>query len=79
MVLRIRQITMFDTSGVNRLADDPNSEALIAELGSGYFVRFPFTTVGEIIASSSGRAQETTASRVSKALASGGRLHRAAK
>jgi hypothetical protein len=50
----MRKILSFDTSGINRLADDPDSDALIAGLASGYFVRLPFTTASEIIATSSG-------------------------
>ena len=54
-----RKILSPDTSAINRIADDPYSEALIAGLKSGYFMRFPFTTVSEIIATSEGarRAQ----------------------
>jgi hypothetical protein len=48
-----RPILIPDTSAINRLADDPDSEALIAGLKSGYFIRFPFTVVSEIIANSS--------------------------
>jgi hypothetical protein len=39
-----------DTSAINRLADDPDSDALIAGLRSGFFVRLTFTSVGEVIA-----------------------------
>jgi len=49
-----RPIWMPDTSTVNALADDPDGEALIAGLRSGYFVRFPFTTVSEIVATTLG-------------------------
>ena len=49
-----RKIISLDTSAINRLADDPHSEALIAGLIVGYFVRFPFTAVSEIIATSKG-------------------------
>ena len=45
---------MPDTSTVNALADDPDSEALIAGLRTGSFVRFPFTTVSEVVATTSG-------------------------
>lgn len=45
---------MPDTSAINALADDSDSEALIAGLGVGYFVRFPFEAVSEIIATTSG-------------------------
>jgi hypothetical protein len=48
-----RPILIPDTSAINRLADDPDSEALIAGLKSGYFIRFPFTAVAEIVANSS--------------------------
>lgn len=49
-----RPILIPDTSAINRLADDPDSEALICGLKAGYFVRFPFTAVSEIIATTSG-------------------------
>jgi hypothetical protein len=49
-----RKIVSFDTSAINRLADDQDSDALIAGLTAGYFVRSPFTAVSEIIAASSG-------------------------
>jgi len=45
---------MLDTSVVNALADDLDSEAMIAGLQTGYFVRFPFTVVSEAIATTSG-------------------------
>jgi hypothetical protein len=47
-------IWMPDTSAVNRLADEPDSEALIGGLRAAYFVRFPFTVVSEIIANVDG-------------------------
>lgn len=53
-----RKIISFDTSAINRLADDPDSDALVAGLRAGYFIRFPFTAVSEIIATSSGERRE---------------------
>jgi hypothetical protein len=38
-----------DTSALNRLADDPDSDALIAGLRSGFHVRLTFTSVSEVI------------------------------
>jgi hypothetical protein len=58
MILDGRPILIFDTSAVNRLADDSESEALVAGLKSGYFVRFPFTVVSEIIATTSGERRK---------------------
>jgi hypothetical protein len=49
-----RSILMLDTSAVNALADDRDTEAMLAGLQVGYFVRFPFTTVSEVIATTSG-------------------------
>jgi hypothetical protein len=43
-------ILTFDTSGINQLADDPDSEALIAGLRSGFYFRLTFLSVSEIIA-----------------------------
>ena len=45
-----RPIWTPDTSAINRLADDPDSDALIAGLRSGFFVRLTFTSIGEVIA-----------------------------
>jgi hypothetical protein len=53
-----RKIISFDTSAINRVADEPDSDALIAGLTAGYFVRFPFTAVSEIIATSSGERRK---------------------
>jgi hypothetical protein len=53
-----RKVVSFDTSAINRLTDDPDSDALMAGLTAGYFVRFPFTAVSEIIATSSGERRE---------------------
>src|SRR5208282_5671598 len=39
-----------DTSGINWLADDPDSGALVAGLRCGFHVRLTFTSVSEIIA-----------------------------
>jgi hypothetical protein len=44
-------ILTFDTSAVNWLADDPDSDALIAALRSGFHVRLAFTTIAEVAAS----------------------------
>jgi hypothetical protein len=49
-----RPIWMPDTSAINALADDSDSEALIAGLSVGYFVRFPFEAVSEVIATTCG-------------------------
>lgn len=44
-----RPIWTPDTSAINRLADDPHSDALIAGLRSGFHVRLTFTSVSEVI------------------------------
>jgi hypothetical protein len=49
-----RPIWMPDTSAINALADDADGPALIAGLKSDYFVRFPFTIISEIIATTCG-------------------------
>lgn len=43
-------ILTLDTSAINHLADDPESEALIAGLTAGFFVRHSFSSVSEVIA-----------------------------
>src|SRR5437879_3080969 len=68
----IRPIWMPDTSAVNALADDPGSEAFIAGLKSGYFVRFPFTVVSEIIANSSGERRRQLLRLCKRLLSSAG-------
>jgi hypothetical protein len=72
MAFDSRPILMLDASGVNSLADDPHSEAMIAGLKSGYFVRFPFTIVSEIIASSSGERRKQLLRVCRRLLASAG-------
>jgi hypothetical protein len=58
MTADARKILSFDTSAINCLADDHCSDALVAGLTSGCFVRFPFTVFSEIIASSSGERRK---------------------
>src|SRR5271168_639614 len=43
-------ILTLDTSAINHLADDPESEALIAALTAGFYVRHSFSSVSEVIA-----------------------------
>jgi hypothetical protein len=66
-----RKIISFDTSGVNRLADDPDSDVLIAGLTVGYFIRLPFTVVSEIIATSSGERRKRLLTLCRKLLGAG--------
>ena len=66
-----RKIISFDTSGVNRLADDPDSDALIAGFTVGYFIRLPFTVVSEIIATSSGERRKRLLTVCRKLFAAG--------
>ena len=42
--------SIFDTSGMNKLADDPESEILTAAVKSSFFVRLTETHVSEIVA-----------------------------
>jgi len=44
---------MPDTSAINCLADNLDSQALIVGLRSGYFVRFPFLALFKVISTSS--------------------------
>jgi hypothetical protein len=48
-----RPILKFDTSAINRLTDDPDSEALTAGLTSGFYVQLTFESVEEIVATTS--------------------------
>src|SRR6266478_8749428 len=44
-----KPILTLDTSGINWLADDPDSGALVAGLASGFHARLIFTNVSEVI------------------------------
>lgn len=60
-----------DTSGINRLADDPDSDALVAGLRSGFHVRLTFTSVSEVIANNN-RARRAQLLRICRLLLSSG-------
>lgn len=45
-----KPILTFDTSGINRLADDRDSGALIAGLRAGFHIRLTFLNISEVIA-----------------------------
>lgn len=45
-----RPILVFDTSALNRLADDPESGSLVSQIGSRLHVRLGFTLLSEIAA-----------------------------
>jgi hypothetical protein len=67
-------ILTFDTSGIsgtNCLADEPDSSALVAGLKSGFHTRFAFTSVSEIIATTSGERRRKLL-RVCRGLLSSG-------
>jgi len=49
-----KPILIFDTSSINRLADEPDSDALIAAFRSGFYTKFTFTNVLEIVATTCG-------------------------
>jgi hypothetical protein len=49
-----RPIVIFDTSGINRLLDDPDFPAFADDLISGLHVRFTFTSLSEVVATKSG-------------------------
>jgi hypothetical protein len=66
-----RTVISFNTSAINQLADDPHGDALIAGLTAGHFVRFPFTTISEIIATSKGERRAQLLRVARKLLASG--------
>jgi hypothetical protein len=54
-----RPILICDTSAINCLADDPDSEALIDGLRVGFHPRLTFTSVGEIIATTNRDRRES--------------------
>lgn len=66
-----RKIISLDTSAVNQFADDADSDALIAGLTVGFFIRLPFTVVSEIIATSSGERRKRLLTLCRKLLVAG--------
>jgi hypothetical protein len=58
LFMSLKLVWMPDTSAVNRLAE-PGSDALICGLRAAYFVRFPFTVVSEVIATTNGERRKT--------------------
>lgn len=53
-----KPILTFDTSAINRLADDPACKSLIDGLASGFFVRLTFTSIDEVAQNSCGARRE---------------------
>src|SRR5579863_1448996 len=45
-----RPVLIFDTSAINKLADDPHSSSLGAGIRSAFFTRFTETNISEIVA-----------------------------
>ena len=66
-----RPILTFDTSGINCLTDDADSVALIVGLRAGFHVRLTFTSVSEIIATTSGERRRTLLGVCRQLLSSG--------
>jgi hypothetical protein len=64
-------ILTFDTSAINRLADDPAHEGLIDGLVSGFFLRLTFASVNEVAQTSAGERRERLV-RICKQLLSSG-------
>lgn len=62
---------IFDTSGINRLADDSDYVALIAGLQSGFDVRITSTSICEIIASEDSDRRQKLLNVCKRLLASG--------
>lgn len=71
MAVEDRPIWTPDTSVINRLADDSDSEALVAGLRSGFFVRLTFTSISEVI-SSEDRRRRRQLVRICRLLLSSG-------
>jgi hypothetical protein len=67
-------ILIFDTSGINRLTDDPDSPALIAGLRLGFHIRLSFTSVSEIIATTDGERRRVLLTICKKLQSSGDSL-----
>lgn len=66
-----KPILTFDTSGINRLADDPACEALIDGLAPGFFVRLTFTSIDEVAQNSEGARRDLLLRVCKRLLASG--------
>lgn len=66
-----KPILTFDTSAINRLADDPVHEALINGLASGFFVRLTFTSINEVAQNSCDERRDSLFQVCNVLLASG--------
>jgi hypothetical protein len=71
VVMNSKPIWTPDTSGINWLADDPDSDALVAGLRSGFHVRLTFTSVSEVIANND-RERRVQLLRICRLLLSSG-------
>lgn len=69
--MEYKPVRTFDTSGINCLADDPDSDLLIAHLRAGSHTRFTFTNILEIIANEDGERRRKLFDTCSRLLASG--------
>jgi hypothetical protein len=65
-------ILSFDTSGINRLADDPDSETLITEVTAGFHARLTFTSVSELVQNSNSDRRQLLLRTCNRMLTSSG-------
>ncbi len=66
-----KPILTFDTSGINRLADDSERDILINRLQSGFSLRLTFTSIDEVAQNSGGERRNRLLRLCKKLLASG--------
>jgi len=66
-----KPILIFDTSGINKLADDPDADGLIVALRSGFYTRFTFTNILEIVANACGERRRKLLGVCKRLLCSG--------
>jgi hypothetical protein len=52
-------VVSFDTSAINRLADDPDCDTLLTGLRNGFHVRLSFTGVSEVLATGNPERRQT--------------------
>lgn len=70
-MMKEQPILTLDTSAINRLADDPDSQPLMEGLRSGYFVRLTFLSIEEVVATTVGNRRHQLFGVCKRLLSSG--------
>ncbi len=72
-----KPIVAFDTSAINKLADDPDCAALLPEIRAGFHVRLSVTSAGELIATPDARRRSKLVVLCKELMHSGDCIHNA--